>query len=84
MRRSIFGFEDWLYGVLALVLAVFHQPGLIVVLLIFLVVAERDGWLNRQVTQALLLYFGCALGAMLLRMVFSALVLMAGTRTPRP
>ena len=34
MRRSIFGFEDWLYGVLALVLAVFHQPGLIAVLLI--------------------------------------------------
>ena len=42
----------------------------------WVLVAERDGWLNRQVTQALLLYFGCALGAMLLRMVFSALLVL--------
>ena len=58
MRRSIFGFDIWFYGVVALLLAVCEQPLVLGGLMLFVFLVEKDEWLNRQVMQALLMCLG--------------------------
>ena len=58
MRRSIFGFDIWFYGVVALLLAVCEQPLVLSGLMLFVFLVEKDEWLNRQVMQALLMCLG--------------------------
>lgn len=58
MRRGIFGFDIWFYGVVALLLAVCQQPLVLGGLMLFVFLVEKDEWLNRQVMQALLLCLG--------------------------
>ena len=58
MRRGIFGFDIWFYGIVALLLAVCQQPLVLGGLMLFVMLVEKDEWLNRQVMQALLMCLG--------------------------
>ena len=58
MRKGVFGFDIWFYGVVALLLAVCRQPLVLGGLMAFVLLVEKDEWLNRQVMQALLLCLG--------------------------
>ncbi|MBS4785555.1 MAG: hypothetical protein KH009_05530 [Clostridiales bacterium] len=58
MRKGVFGFDIWFYGVVALLLAVCRQPLVLGSLMAFVLLVEKDEWLNRQVMQALLLCLG--------------------------
>ena len=58
MRKGVFGFDIWFYGVVALLLAVCRQPLVLGGLMAFVLRVEKDEWLNRQVMQALLLCLG--------------------------
>lgn len=58
MRKGVFGFSIWFYGVVALLLAVCRQPLVLGGLMAFVLLVERDEWLSRQVMQALLLCLG--------------------------
>ena len=49
MRRGIFGFDIWFYGIVALLLAVCQQPLVLGGLMLFVMLVEKDEWLNRQV-----------------------------------
>ena len=58
MRKGVIGFDIWFYGVVALLLAVCRQPLVLGGLMAFVLLVEKDEWLNRQVMQALLLCLG--------------------------
>ena len=58
MRKGVFGFDIWFYGVVALLLAVCRQPLVLGGLMAFVLLVEKDEWPNRQVMQALLLCLG--------------------------
>ena len=50
MRKGILGFDIWFYGIVAMLVL----GGL----MLFVMLVEKDEWLNRQVMQALLLCLG--------------------------
>ena len=52
MRKGKFGICLWFYAALAFVLAFLQQSMLCILLLGFVIVAERDEWTSRQVMQA--------------------------------
>ena len=67
MRRGIFGFDIWFYGIYAgialMVLGLGNVSGVPVTLVVgglmlFVMLVEKDEWLNRQVMQALLMCLG--------------------------
>lgn len=60
MRKGKFGICLWFYAALAFVLAFLQQSMLCILLLGFVIVAERDEWTSRQVMQATFL---CLLGS---------------------
>ena len=43
MRRGIFGFDIWFYGIVALLLAVCQQPLVLGGLMLFVMLVEKDG-----------------------------------------
>lgn len=62
MRKGKFGICLWFYAALAFVLAFLQQSLLCILLLGFVIVAERDEWTSRQVMQATFL---CLLGSLI-------------------
>lgn len=62
MRKGKFGICLWFYAALAFVLAFLQQNLLCVLLLGFVILAERDEWASRQVMQATFL---CLLGSLI-------------------
>lgn len=75
MRRGIFGFDIWFYGVVALLLAVCQQPLVLGGLMLFVFLAEKDEWLNRQVMQALLLCLGVMATSLLVHKLSAVFVM---------
>ena len=58
MRKGILGFYIWFLGPGPMLLAVCQQPLVLGGLMLFVMLVEKDEWLNRQVMQALLLCLG--------------------------
>lgn len=75
MRRGIFGFDIWFYGVVALLLAVCQQPLVLGGLMLFVFLVEKDEWLNRQVMQALLLCLGVMAASLLVHKLSAVFVM---------
>lgn len=73
MRKGVFGFDIWFYGVLAMLLAVCQQPLVLGGLLAFVFLIEKDDWLNRQLMQGLLLCLGLMVFERLVDMLFITL-----------
>ena len=81
MRKGILGFDIWFYGIVAMLLAVCQQPLVLGGLMLFVMLVEKDEWLNRQVMQALLLCLGAMAVSLLvykLSAVFAIVPLFAG------
>ena len=57
MQKGKYGIYLWFYAAIAFILAILGQTLLCGLLLGFVIVAERDEWLSRQVIQAFCLCF---------------------------
>ena len=57
MQKGKYGLYLWFYAALAFILAILGQTLLCGLLLGFVIIAERDEWLTRQVIQAFCLCF---------------------------
>ena len=61
MQKGKYGICLWFYAAIAFILAILGQTLLCGLLLGFVIIAERDEWLSRQVIQAFCLCFFSAL-----------------------
>ncbi len=75
MRKGVFGFDIWFYGVVALLLAACRHVVPLGGLILFVFLMEKDEWLNRQLMQALLMCLGCMAIHTVLGYLSSVLVL---------